>query len=411
MSFRFLHAADLHLDSPLIGLRQRAEAYAGRLEDASRLAFDNLVDLAIEEDCRLLVIAGDVFDGQWRDYRSGLFFADRMRRLREAGVAVVMIAGNHDAENRFTARLQSNSVKVLSSRRPETVELDDIGVAVHGQSFAQRDVRDNIARAYPAAIEGRFNIGLLHTGCSGREGHELYAPCSVEQLMNHGYQYWALGHVHAREVLAADPPIVFPGNLQGRSIRETGSKGATLVEVGEGRVKSIEHRALDLIRWSVVDVDVSDAVNREDVRRVVHQALVDALSAAEGRGLAARVRLVGRSMLQADLLASEAHLGEEIETLAADIGGDVWVERIEIRTTSHQQRNAVDPSVGGRIRQAVEDLAGSPWLVERLQARLIELRTKIPPGARPDLLMASLASEAVANSTAVALAVIEQGGE
>lgn len=412
MRFRFLHAADVHLDSPLIGLRQRAEAYAGRLEDASRRAFDNLVALAIEEKCQLVVIAGDVFDGPWRDYRTGLFFADRMRRLRQAGVAVVMIAGNHDAENPFAGRLQlSDNVRLLSARFAETVTFDQIGVAVHGRSFPQREVRDNIARNYPRPLGGRFNIGLLHTACTGRDGHEPYAPCTLEQLANHGYQYWALGHVHAREVLSTEPPIVFPGNLQGRNIRETGPKGATLVEVEDGRATRIEHQSLDLIRWAVVDVDISVAENRADALFLVREAIEGALSAAHGRGLAARIRLLGTSRLQIELTATETSLGEEIEMLAASVSGDVWIERTEIRTEPPQPKNVLDPSVGGRIRQRLEELARDPWLLGRLQARLTEIRAKIPPGARPDALIASLEAEAVAQAQDVALAALERDSE
>jgi DNA repair protein SbcD/Mre11 len=136
VNFRFIHAADLHLDSPLIGLAKKSEDCAARLDDASLRAFDNLVALAIEEDCRLIVIAGDIFDGQWRDYRTGLFFANRMLRLSQAGIRVIIIAGNHDAENRFANRLEySDNVKLLSTRLPESVAIDELGAVIHGRSF------------------------------------------------------------------------------------------------------------------------------------------------------------------------------------------------------------------------------------------------------------------------------------
>jgi exonuclease SbcD len=151
VNFRFIHAADLHLDSPLIGLAKKSEDCAARLDDASRRAFDNLVGLAIEEDCRLIVIAGDIFDGQWRDYRTALFFANRMLRLSQADIRVIIIAGNHDAENRFANRLEySDNVKLLSTRLPESVAIDELGAVIHGRSFPQRDVVDNIAIEYPS---------------------------------------------------------------------------------------------------------------------------------------------------------------------------------------------------------------------------------------------------------------------
>ncbi|MBK8177116.1 MAG: DNA repair exonuclease [Rhodospirillales bacterium] len=410
--FRFVHAADLHLDSPLIGLRRRAEGYAGRIETASRAAFDNLIALAIDEGCRLLLIAGDVFDGQWRDYRTGLFFADRMGRLRKAGVAVVMIAGNHDAENRFAAGLPlTDNARLLSSRAPETVVFDDIGVAVHGQSFPQRDVRENIARAYPPPLDGRFNIGLLHSACTGRDGHEPYAPCTVEQLAAHGYQYWALGHVHAHEILASEPPIVFSGNLQGRSIRETGVKGAMLVAVDDGQVSRIEHRPLDLVRWAVERVSIAGIAERTEVLIAVSAAVERALAAADGRGLAVRLRLIGATPLHAELAATEAALGEEIETLVAGLGDDVWIERIELRTAPPPfAGKPIDPSLGGRLRRCLADLAADPWLAERLQVRVNEVRAKVPAGARVDALIAELDSEALEAAQALAAAMIEHGG-
>lgn len=411
-NFRFLHAADLHLDSPLIGLRQRTEAYASRVDDASRCAFDNLIRIAIEQECRLVVISGDVFDGQWRDYRTGLFFADRMRQLREAGIKTVMIAGNHDAENRFAARLQlAENVTLFSSRAPETARISHIEAVVHGRSFPQRDVRDNIALTYPRPVDGCFNIGLLHTACTGRDGHEPYAPCTVEQLQNHGFQYWALGHVHAHEVLSTTPHIVFPGNLQGRSVRETGPKGAMLVDVVDGRVSRVEHRALDLIRWTVQTVDVSAAADRGALLTAVREALEGAHDASDGRGLAVRIRLRGQSALHAELTTTEAALQEEIETLAVSVADDIWIERLVVCTSPLRVRSGVDPSVAGRMRRCVDELAADPWFTQALESRLTEIRAKLPAGAHADALIQALRSEAPERARDLALAMIERGGD
>ena len=103
--------------------------------------------------------------------------------------------------------------------------LEDLGLAVHGQGFAKREVTEDLSSAYPQADPHLFNIGLLHTCLDGKPGHEPYAPCTVDGLRSKGYQYWALGHVHNREVVSQDPWIVFPGNIQGRHARETGSQG------------------------------------------------------------------------------------------------------------------------------------------------------------------------------------------
>ncbi len=410
VNFRFIHAADLHLDSPLIGLAKKSEDCAAHLDDASRRAFDNLVALAIDEDCRLIVIAGDIFDGQWRDYQTGLFFADRMRRLRQAGIRVIIIAGNHDAENRFASRLEySDNVRLLSQRTPESVPIEELAVVVHGQSFPQRDVVDNLALAYPSPVPGRFNIGLLHTACGGSEGHASYAPCTVAQLVNHGYQYWALGHVHTRQELAKAPYIVYPGNLQGRSVREAGPKGATLVEVVDGGVTRIEHRALDVIRWTVEDVNLTGMEAREALLPAVRESIERAYAGCDGRALAMRLRVVGSTVLHAELAATAASVREEIETLAASIASDIWIEKVEVRTSPSAASTGADPTVAGRLRHAVECLAADPWLAERLEARLAEIKLKLPAGAQSDALFQMLRAEGPERARTLALAMIDRG--
>ena len=219
----FIHAADLHLDSPLIGLPRYDGAPVEQMRGSTRRALENLVDLALTEQVAFVLIAGDLYDGDWRDYNTGLFFAAQMTRLREAGTPVFIVSGNHDAASQITRSLRMpDNVTVLPANSPDTVRRDDIGIAVHGQSFRTRAVADDLSAAYPDPVRGMFNIGLLHTSADGRPGHDPYAPCSLDKLRAKGYDYWALGHVHAREVLCDDPWVVFSGNTQGRHIRELG---------------------------------------------------------------------------------------------------------------------------------------------------------------------------------------------
>ena len=239
----------LHLDSPLRGLD--AAAPAGRIRDASRQALANLVTLAEERQVAFVLLAGDLYDGDWKDWRTGQFLAQQLARLTRAGIEVIAISGNHDAEQVLTKKLSIPGM--MRAARPETRRLRSVPVAVHGQSFATPAVTDNLALAYPEPVDGLFNIGLLHTAC-GSTAHDNYAPCSVADLTRRGYDYWALGHVHTRSVLSEDPWVVFPGNIQGRHVKEEGSKGATLVTV-DGRRVLLEHQALDVLRWLRLDVD------------------------------------------------------------------------------------------------------------------------------------------------------------
>jgi len=396
--FRFVHAADLHIDSPLIGLASRSEEFAGRIDEASRQAFDNLVSLAKEEECRFVLLAGDLFDGQWRDFRTGVFFADRMRLLKDADVTVFIVLGNHDAENPFMRRLElADNVRVLSRREPETVRLDDLGVAIHGRSFPQRDVTENFARNYPTPIAGLFNIGLLHTACDGREGHALYAPCSIEDLVNRGYDYWALGHVHAHEIISRDPYIVFPGNLQARKVRETGPKGAMLVTVEGNRVVEAVHRPLDVIRWSVETVDVSACTDMDAVRSLVRETLLRAADVADGRGLALHLRVCGSAALHDEIVAHEIALGEEIQTIAAAASDRIWIENVKI-DTEPPRRAAADPTIAGRIQAIVKELRSEPTFAEILNRTLAEVRQKLPAAARADEFLAEIQNEALARA-------------
>ena len=210
-SFRFIHTADIHLDSPLIGLAGQEGSAAERIRTATREAFENLVGLALHEEVAFVIIAGDLYDGDWRDYQTGLFFVRQMGGLAAAGVPVFLLYGNHDAESQITRRLiLPANVKAFSGRKPETFQLEELRVALHGQSFRQRDIADNLVPAYPEPIAGMFNIGVLHTGLGGMGGHANYAPCALDDLVNKGYDYWALGHVHQAAILHERPHVIFP---------------------------------------------------------------------------------------------------------------------------------------------------------------------------------------------------------
>lgn len=208
-SFRFLHAADIHLDSPLHGLSRYDGLPIEEIRSASRSAFDNLVQCAIDEAVDFIVIAGDLFDGDWRDMGTGLYFARAMGRLDQARIPAFVLAGNHDAASVISRTVPwPPNVKLFDSRRPETHRLPDLQVAVHGQSFSTPAVTDNLVLAYPAGDDHAFNIGMLHTALAGRAGHAAYAPCGVDDLRSKGYDYWALGHVHEFEIVSRDPYVV-----------------------------------------------------------------------------------------------------------------------------------------------------------------------------------------------------------
>ena len=304
--FTFLHAADIHLDSPLCGLDKYDGAPVDEIRDATRRALANLVSTAIEEKVSFVVIAGDLYDGDWRDWNTGLYFGLQMAKLKDEGIPVFAVAGNHDAANRMTKSLRlPENVKLFSTKQPETVHLEQIGVTIHGQSFANQCTTTDLAKAYPPPVMGSFNIGVLHTSLSGREGHDSYAPCSEECLCARGYDYWALGHVHNREIVCTQPTIAFAGNPQGRHIREQGARGCFLVTVRDDRSVQVDFRALDVFRWQHIEVDLSDAHDIDEVMQAISVRLRDVWERAEGMPLAVRLKLVGQlsthRLLNADL--------------------------------------------------------------------------------------------------------------
>lgn len=368
--FRFIHAADIHLDSPLRGLESYEDAPVEEIRGASRRAFDNLVEFAIKEDVSFVILAGDLYDGEWKDYHTGLFFAERMGRLRRKNIRVFVVSGNHDAASQITRTLQlPDNVLVLPTKKPQTILLEDIGVAVHGQGYPSRAMSKNLAEQYPQYNPGYFNIGILHTALNGREGHEPYAPCTLDELRQKGYDYWALGHVHKREEVSKDPWIVFPGNIQGRHIRETGAKGASLVTVESGEVIGVEHRDLDVLRWSVCRVDLSDCVMIDAVHDHVRQALEREQEQAEGRILAVRLELTGDCPVHPRLFKDSPHLGESFRGMAAGLG-DMWLEKVLFKT---DRKGSLKGAMGEET-----PLAGLMRAVEQFELDAGELLDRIP---------------------------------
>ncbi len=379
--FTFLHAADIHLDSPLRGLEGYVDAPVAQLRQATRRAFDNLIDLAIEEQVAFVLLAGDIYDGDWKDYNTGLYFIDRLSRLRKANIQVFLASGNHDAASQITKSLRlPDNVHLFSAKQPETVTIEALGVALHGQGYHTRALVENIARNYPHALPHHLNIGLLHTSLTGRQGHEPYAPCSLDDLKAKGYDYWALGHVHTREEVSHSPWIVFPGNIQGRHIHEAGAKGATLVRVEEGRIVAVEHRDLDVLRWSLCRVDFTDCATVDLAIEAVRHAMEAQQVGAEGRPLAIRLQLVGKTHIHAELHRDAATLTEEFRGLAAGLG-ELWLEKVQFAT---QRSVALTESLGAEtpmtdLIRAIDNLDFQPAALMELVPEIGVLQSKLPP--------------------------------
>lgn len=372
---KFIHAADIHLDSPLTGLTAYPDAPVEMLRTATRRAFTNLCNEAIALEVDFMVIAGDLYDGSWKDFSTGIFFCKEMGRLHKANIPVYVLYGNHDAASELTRTLQlPDNVKLFDFRKCSTFTLPDLKVALHGHSFKDAATTDNLALDYPAPVEGMFNIGVLHTALEGSTVHSNYAPCTIAQLHGKGYDYWALGHVHEHQVIRGKSMIVFPGNLQGRHVRETGARGAVLVNVDMHSRCSINRLLVDVLRWHCLEVDVTGCNDLADVVRTTSMRL-GALMEDSDPSLpnAVRVSLSGRTAAHGELFGLASQVRAEIIALAAAIGTDrLWIEKVKIDTNDLDDGEAV-----AARSDAVADLQTILIAAETDAVFLKELQTEL----------------------------------
>ena len=333
MPFRFVHTADLHLDSPLRSLALKNPELAELVRGATRTALARIVDLCLAEGVDALLIAGDLYDGSQTSMNTALYLAGELRRLEAAGIRVFVIRGNHDSQSTIKKELTlPSNVHLFSGRvKPILAKVLENGreVYVHGVGFDNPHAPDSLLSSFQAPVNDAVNIGMLHTSLAGAPGHDPYAPCSVAELARHGFDYWALGHVHLRQVHSEMPLIVMPGMPQGRDINEAGPKTVTLVTVGDDG--SFEHRAHEIGQavFERVAVDLSGA---QDWRQMLEN-VEDALSATRGRSAAdhliLRIALTGSTPLAWKLRRDPDFLAAELSNLAAGLAG-CWIEKIDI---------------------------------------------------------------------------------
>jgi exonuclease SbcD len=372
----FVHAADIHLDRSLPALLDGRATHPFAL--APRLAFTRLIDYVIESDAAFLVLAGDVYDGAWKDVSTGLFFHQQVGRLRSRSVPVYLLHGNHDAESAMPKTLvPPDNIRLFSTRSPQSFEFEPLHIHLHGQSFAQADTRENLASAYPRPVTGCVNIGVLHTALAGSPPHSPYAPCTVEQLRGHGYDYWALGHVHQHKVLGNEPHIVFPGNLQALHIKELGARGAVTVPIDDGHLGTPEFVPLDVLRFHLLDLDVPAAVQTPAALvGEVRKAIESACDGADGRHLAMRVVLRLDAMVHPSLCRSKTMLRDEMAGVFAQFEDQVTLEDTEFHL--RPPAAAIAPgdahdaiaSLDAYFAQAAHDPAFMGTLRDNLQAVL-----------------------------------------
>jgi len=434
--FTFVHAADLHLDTPFKGIGLTAPYVAEQLREASLAAFDALVELCLERHAAFLVIAGDIYDGPERGLRAQLRFRDGLARLSDAGVASFVVHGNHDPVETGWSALAGpwpERVKVFGTGRVEAVPVEIEGVpaaTVQGISFAQRSERDNLALRFSRVERPGIQVGVLHCNVQGAaSGYDDYSPCTLEDLRRIGLDYWALGHVHTRMILssashAGEPWVVYPGNLQARSPKpsERGMKGAMVVHVCDGRVADVEPVGCDMVRFDLVELDVADIDDLAEVRARLAAGARSVLASADGRSVVVRGQLVGQGEVHGDL-RRPGTVPDLLVALREDFAARdpfCWWDCLDDRS-----RPAVDVAAARAGSDFAADLIG---LADELELRLatdegamsdlaIELSEGLPGPLRTQRALERMlappgapASELVDRALALALGELEGDG-
>jgi DNA repair exonuclease SbcCD nuclease subunit len=331
MPFRFVHTADLHLDSPLRSLALRNPELSELIGDASRQALVAIVDLCLAERVDALIIAGDLYDGDQTSMKTARFLASQIERLHQAGIRTFKIRGNHDAMSKITRELVlPDTVKVFGGHA-ETVEVGAgaLSVAIHGLSFARPQAPESLLPKFKAPVAGAVNIGIMHTSLAGSPGHDVYAPCAVRDLHASGFAYWALGHIHQRSEENAAATIVMPGMPQGRDINESGAKTVSLVTVADDGRISVEERVTSIAQFERVDVDLGAAATWRETVSAIEAALAARQAAAASPHLVARLKLTGRTPLAWQIRRDVDLLVTEAEERGSRLG-KVWIDKLEL---------------------------------------------------------------------------------
>ena len=409
MPFRFVHTADVHLDSPLATLALRDPTLAELIGGATRKAFVAIIDLCLSEGVDALLIAGDLYDGEQTSMKTARFLADQLRRLDQAAVATFIIRGNHDAESRITKELTlPESVKVFTGRaEAETLSRGGLEVAVHGVSFAQKHAPDSLLPKFRPPIAGSVNIGMLHTSLGGSAAHDRYAPCAPAELQRADFDYWALGHIHQRSVDVGRATIVMPGNPQGRDINEAGSKSATLVTIGDDRKIKVDERLTSVAEFQRVAVDLAGIEDwREGLARI-EQGLLAARAATPSEHLVARLTLAGETPLAWRLRSDADKLDQDARAIAAELGR-TWIDRIELDCAAPRaSEGAAQGDPIAELRALMEtEVAQSKAFQDALRGIADELSRNLPHGSREGVLGAD-----AEDFSAILRAIAREGAE
>lgn len=271
----FIHAADLHLDSPMIGLKSLPADIYTRVKESTFTALKKITIAAIQHQVDFVILAGDLFDGEDRSLRAQSRFRTEMLKLAEKNIPVYIVHGNHDHLNGSWVNLDLPENVHSFDHQVETMVLKtkhESIIHLYGFSYPQRHVYERKIDEYQKMPGADFHIGILHGNESSGQEHDNYAPFTVKELIEKGFDYWALGHIHKRRILSESPPIVYPGNIQGRNKKEIGAKGFYHVELTDSGVMLNFIDSSDIV-WEETEIDVSEAGSFFEIFQLCQSAM------------------------------------------------------------------------------------------------------------------------------------------
>lgn len=272
---RFVHAADLHLDSPFSGLKHLPRSVWEKVRESTFTSLNKLVNKSIEEKVDFVLFSGDIYDIDDRSVKAQARFKEEMYRLAQVEIPVFIIHGNHDFLSDQALHLKLPDNVTVFGTTVETAQIQlktGERVAISGFSYNKRWINDRMIRFYPVRSSNvDMHIGLLHGFQEGQSSeHANYAPFSLSELQEKRYDYWALGHIHKQQKIADYPLIYYPGNSQGLHRNEVGEKGFLLVNwsPSDSEVSFIPSAP---VIWDTMMIDASKAASLNEVFEKVEE--------------------------------------------------------------------------------------------------------------------------------------------
>ncbi|EPM3046694.1 metallophosphoesterase family protein [Listeria monocytogenes] len=369
---QFLHMADLHLDSPFIGLSTLPQPLFSAIQESTFQSLERITTVAIKEAVDFVLIAGDIYDSEDQSVRAQARFAKEMKRLEAANIPVFMIHGNHDFIEKHKEKLALPSNVHVFSEQVEVMShktATGVSVNIYGFSYNERHIRSSRVGEYKIQGDADFHIALLHgSEVSSSEEHDVYAPFRVQEISKKGFDYWALGHIHKRQLLAESPSIYYPGNIQGRNRKESGEKGASIITLSEAST-TIDFIGTSPIIWeeAVITLPENSEIN------AFYRETTKLLESYQGRSHSYFLHIIVKMENKQKIDTNDwlQMLQEEVEITDNTF---VWIHKLttEITNQSNSQTWYESHLAGEEIKHSFETLQDESAFYQAVEALYLE---------------------------------------